>query len=60
MAELEKLADIALIQIDEKHYFDELKQQNVCSAIKLGIAFSDKNVIIKKIIHIEITKTYYN
>ena len=47
MTELEKLADIALIQIDEKRYFDELKQQNVCSIIKLGVAFSDKNVIIK-------------
>ena len=46
MTELENLADIALIQIDEKHYFDELKQQ-VCNIIKLGIAFSDKNVIIK-------------
>lgn len=47
MTELEKLADIALIQIDEKHYCDELKQQNVCSIIKLSIAFSDKNVITK-------------
>ncbi|MDY4640821.1 MAG: hypothetical protein SO412_03590 [Erysipelotrichaceae bacterium] len=47
MTELEKLAYIALIQIDEKRYFDELKQQNVCSIIKLSIAFSDKNVIIK-------------
>ena len=37
----------ALTQIDEKRYDLEMKEDGIENIIKLGIAFSGKNVIIK-------------
>lgn len=45
--ELEKLSMDALIQIDEKRYDLELKEEGIENVIKFGIAFSGKKVVIK-------------
>ena len=44
--ELESLSMDALAQIDEKRYDLEMKEDGIENIIKLGIAFSGKNVII--------------
>ena len=44
--ELEALAADALRQIDEKRYDEEMKEANVSNIMKLGIAFSGKNLKI--------------
>ena len=46
-AELYKLADKALSQIDDKHYDSEMLQDGVTDIIKFGMAFSGKEVAIK-------------
>ena len=45
--ELEELSMEALKQIDEKRYDLELKEEGIDNLIKLGIAFSGKEVVIK-------------
>lgn len=45
--ELEQLSETALKQIDEKRYDSRLRQDGILEIIKLGIAFSGKNVKIK-------------
>lgn len=47
MDELEELSREALRQIDEKRYDLELKENGIDNIIKLGIAFSGKQVVIK-------------
>lgn len=47
--ELEKLSRETLSQIDEKRYDLELKEEGIENVIKLGIAFSGKNVVIKTV-----------
>lgn len=44
---LEKLAESALLQIDQKRYDTEMLELNVSNILKLGIAFSGKQVCIK-------------
>ncbi|WP_026510870.1 AAA family ATPase [Butyrivibrio sp. LC3010] len=44
---LNKLADEALRQIDDKEYVTEMKDEGVSDILKLGMAFSGKNVVIK-------------
>ena len=44
---LSKLADKALKQIDNKHYDSEMVQAGIHDIIKLGMAFSGKEVAIK-------------
>ncbi len=46
-AELEVLAMEALNQIDKKRYNMDLNEEGIENAIKLGIAFSGKKVVIK-------------
>lgn len=45
--DLEKLADEALRQIDEKKYESELLDSETSNIIKVGIAFRGKSVIVK-------------
>ncbi|MBQ9589447.1 MAG: AAA family ATPase [Butyrivibrio sp.] len=44
---LNKLADEALVQIEDKEYITEMKDEGVTDILKLGMAFSGKNVVIK-------------
>jgi hypothetical protein len=44
---LEKLADEALDQINEKRYDAEMREDSIENILKLGIAFSGKTVSIK-------------
>ena len=44
---LGRLAEEALFQIDEMRYDAELKEEGVLNVLKLGIAFSGKNVCVK-------------
>ena len=46
-ADLERLADEALVQIDEKKYDAEMTESGIKEIIKIGIAFHGKNVCIK-------------
>lgn len=41
------LADEALIQIDEKRYDAEMKEDGIQDILKFGIAFSGKKVSVK-------------
>ena len=45
--ELNKLADEALRQIEDNEYATEMKDEGVRDILKLGMAFSGKNVVIK-------------
>ena len=45
--ELSGLADEALIQIDEKRYDAEMKEDGIQDILKFGIAFSGKKVSVK-------------
>lgn len=45
--ELSRLADEALIQIDEKRYDAEMKEDGIQDILKFGIAFSGKKVSVK-------------
>ena len=45
--ELSGLADEALIQIDEKRYDAEMKEDGILDILKFGIAFSGKKVSVK-------------
>jgi hypothetical protein len=45
---LEKAAELALNQIDEKRYATELEVRGVGSIIKLGIVFNGKKVLVKE------------
>lgn len=45
--ELSGLADEALIQIDEKRYDVEMKEDGILDILKFGIAFSGKKVSVK-------------
>ena len=47
-ADLTSLADKALQQIDEKKYDTDLRDADVDSIIKIGIAFRGKNVVVKR------------
>jgi len=47
--DLSRLAEEALVQIDEMRYDAELKEEGVFDVLKLGIAFSGKNVCVKTI-----------
>ena len=42
------VADKALQQIDEKKYDTDLRDADVDSIIKIGIAFRGKNVVVKR------------
>ena len=44
---LHQFAEDALHQIDEKHYDSEMQELGSSNIIKLGIAFSGKNIRIK-------------
>lgn len=44
---LEKLADEALAQMDEKRYDSEMKEDGIRNILKFGIAFSGKRVSVK-------------
>lgn len=44
---LSRLAEEALVQIDEMRYDAELKGEGTLNVLKLGIAFSGKNVCVK-------------
>lgn len=44
---LEKLADEALAQMDEKRYDSEMKENGIRNILKFGIAFSGKRVSVK-------------
>ncbi len=46
---LNKLADEALRQIEDKEYVTEMKDEGVSDILKLGMAFSGKNVVIKAV-----------
>ena len=45
--ELSGFADEALIQIDEKRYDAEMKEDGIQDILKFGIAFSGKKVSVK-------------
>jgi hypothetical protein len=45
--ELETLAEEALIQIDNKRYDFEMREDGIENILKLGIAFSGKEIKIK-------------
>ena len=45
--ELSGLADETLIQIDEKRYDAEMKEDGIQDILKFGIAFSGKKVSVK-------------
>ncbi|MCR5639712.1 MAG: AAA family ATPase [Lachnospiraceae bacterium] len=47
--ELNKLAEEALRQIEDKEYVIEMKDEGVRDILKLGIAFSGKKVVIKSL-----------
>lgn len=47
--ELNKLADEALQQIEDKEYVVEMKDEGVRDILKLGMAFSGKRVVIKSL-----------
>ncbi len=42
-----ELADEALVQIDKQRYDSQIKEDNDCEILKLGIAFSGKRVCVK-------------
>lgn len=44
---LEKLADEALVQMDEKRYDSEMKEDGIRNILKFGIEFSGKRVSVK-------------
>ena len=44
--ELQNLSEKALIQIDAKHYADEMINEGTKELMKLGIAFSGKKVVV--------------
>ena len=44
--ELQSLSEKALVQIDVKHYADEMINDGTEKVLKLGIAFSGKNVVV--------------
>lgn len=44
--ELQSLSEKALVQIDSKHYADEMRNEGTKELMKLGIAFSGKKVIV--------------
>lgn len=44
---LEHLAEDALIQIEEKHYDSEMRENGTEHILKLGIAFSGKKVVVR-------------
>ena len=44
---IDKLADEALRQIEDKEYVIEMKDEGVGEILKLGMAFSGKKVVIK-------------
>ena len=46
-ADLERLADEALVQIDEKKYDAEMTESGIKEIIKIGIAFHGKNVSVR-------------
>lgn len=46
---IDKLAEEALHQIDQKRYDFQMKELGINNIIKLGIGFSGKKVVIKKI-----------
>lgn len=46
--ELEKLAEKALLQIDQKEYTKDLESRGITNIVKYGIAFSGKNAVVKK------------
>lgn len=46
---IDKLAEEALYQIDQKRYDSQMKELGINNIIKLGIGFSGKKVVIKKI-----------
>lgn len=45
--ELERLAETALAQINERRYDLEIAESGKTDILKLGIAFSGKNVCVK-------------
>jgi len=44
---LGELAEEALVQINDKKYDTEMKEEGICDVLKFGIAFSGKKVSIK-------------
>ena len=46
-AELEKLSEIALEQINSKRYSAEMEKDGITDILKMGIAFSGKKMKIK-------------
>lgn len=44
---LDSLAKDALYQIDQKHYDSEMTEIGIRNILKLGIAFSGKNIKIR-------------
>ena len=44
--ELQSLSEKALVQIDAKHYVDEMIDEGTKELLKLGIAFSGKKVVV--------------
>ncbi|MCR4801844.1 MAG: ATP-binding protein [Lachnospiraceae bacterium] len=44
---LSELAEEALVQINDKKYDTEMKEEGICDVLKFGIAFSGKKVSIK-------------
>ena len=44
--ELQSRSEKALVQIDSKHYADEMRNEGTKELMKLGIAFSGKKVIV--------------
>ena len=47
-ADLESLADSAVLQIDEKRYDTELRSADVSPIIKIGIAFRGKKAVVRR------------
>ncbi|MES2199478.1 MAG: AAA family ATPase, partial [Chlamydiota bacterium] len=45
---LEEAADLALKQIEEKKYIEELNSRGIAHTVTLGIAFQGKKVLVKK------------
>ena len=45
--ELDRLADVALNQIDEMKYDTEMKENGINKILKFGIAFLEKKVRVK-------------
>ncbi len=46
-AELDKMANVALNQIDDKQYTVDMKQQGITKFLKIGIAFYKKHIMLK-------------